>query len=167
MPTATANDAAKAADWVLAKFWQRGQPNLPLPVDPVQIAKALGIDVYQVRLDQDVYAALVKEAGQDPTILLNQIDSKNRKRLSCAHEIGHFMRHSEDEYEYVDRRDVLSSDGLSAEEVYANTFAAALLMPEPEVRRLAGGGTPDYEMAARFDVSSEAMGYRLKNLSLG
>lgn len=160
-------DAARDAERLLARAWQRGS-DLPLPVDPVKIARRLGIDVVDARLDPDVSAAIVKERGQDPTILLNMIDSRNRQRFSCAHELGHFIRRSDDpdEYEYVDLRDVLSSKGSDPEEVYANEFAACLLMPEKEVSRLRRDGLEDYEMALLFDVSQEAMHYRLVNLRM-
>jgi Zn-dependent peptidase ImmA (M78 family) len=40
-------------------------------------------------------------------------------------------------------------------------------MPEDEVRRLHGQGKTEIEMALYFDVSREAMHYRLRNLGLG
>ncbi len=158
-------EAARDAERLLARAWQRAS-EIPLPVDPVKIARSLGIDVVDAPLDPNVCAAIVKERGQDPTILLNMIDSRNRQRFSCAHELGHFIRRSEnpDEYEYVDLRDLLASTGTDPEEVYANEFAACLLMPEKEVRRLRSGGVEDYEMALIFGVSREAMHYRLVNL---
>jgi Zn-dependent peptidase ImmA (M78 family) len=139
------------------------------PVDPVLIASALGIDVLDAHLDARVSGALVKERGQDPAILLNAEDHPNRKRFTCAHEIGHFVLRSDqpDEYEYIDYRDTIYSPaGEDTEEVYANTFAAALLMPEDEVKRLHGQGKTEIEMALYFDVSREAMHYRLRNLGL-
>lgn len=161
------SDAAKDAERILRELWGQ-RLGESVPVDPVQIARRLGIDVLDARLDPDVSGALVKERGQDPTIVLNWQDSPNRKRFSCAHEIGHFVRRSDqpDEYEYVDLRDAFSGTGQDPEEVYANTFAACLLMPDREVRRLHRKRFSDLAMAVRFDVSREAMQYRLKNLGL-
>lgn len=160
-------DAARDAERLLRRTWpSRPDGRPPLPVDPVRIARRLGIDVYEARLAPHLFASLIKEPGQDPTIVLNAIDSENRKRFSCAHEIGHFMRRSDDEYEYFDRRDMLSSTGTDPEEIYANTFAACLLMPEDEVRRRHRAGDSEVEMALLFDVSREAMHYRLTNLGL-
>jgi hypothetical protein len=139
------------------------------PVDPVQIARQLGMDVLDAPLSPSVSGALVKEPGQDPTILLNAIDSPNRQRFTCAHEIGHFVKRfneDADDYEYVDLRGPLAGAGLDAEEIYANAFAASLLMPEAEVRKLHREGRTALEMALYFDVSQEAMLYRLKNLGL-
>jgi len=139
-----------------------------LPVDPVRIARALGIDVLDARLDANVSGALVKEPGQDPIIVLNTRDAANRKRFTCAHELGHFVRRSDhpDAYEYIDLRNPSSSTGRDAEERYANEFAACLLMPEEHVRRLRKEGLGELQLAMRFDVSREAMHYRLDNLGL-
>jgi Zn-dependent peptidase ImmA (M78 family) len=159
-------EAARDAERVLRQAWQGEGLGIPLPVDPVRIARNLGINVYERRLRPNVYAALVKEEGQDPVILLNEIDSPNRKRFSCAHEIGHFIRRRDAAYEYVDYRNMLSGRGTSSDERYANAFAACLLMPERQVREFAKEELRDFEMALKFDVSLEAMQFRLKNLRL-
>lgn len=149
------------AERILSDVWGRD-----LPVDPVRIAAALGIRVVKATLDPDMSGALVKELGKDAVIVLNAMDSPNRQRFTCAHEIGHFVKRSDkpDEYEYVDRRTSLSSTGRDPEEVYANRFAAALLMPAKEVARLYGEGLSDVQLQLRFDVSLEAMRLRLTNL---
>jgi len=155
------HDPAEDAERILADVW-----GPDLPVDPVRIAGTLGIRVVRAHLDPDMSGALVKELGKDPVILLNAADSPNRQRFSCAHEIGHFVRRSDkpEEYEYVDRRNSLSAMGRDPEEIYANQFAASLLMPSKEVRRLHGEGLSDVQLQLRFDVSLEAMRHRLVNL---
>jgi Zn-dependent peptidase ImmA (M78 family) len=159
----TRHDPAQDAERILAEVWRGG-----LPVDPVRIARALGIRVLNACLEPDVSGALVKECQHDPAILLNAADSPNRRRFTCAHEIGHFVKRSDapEEYEYIDRRDTLASTGRDPDEVYANQFAASLLMPAKYVRRLAEEGLSDLQMALRFDVSLEAMQYRLHHLGL-
>lgn len=165
------DEATRAAARLLDSLWPGGKDDPSLPVDPAQIAHRLGLDVYETSLDPDVFALLVKEPGQDPVVALNASDSPNRKRFSCAHEIGHFVRRSDtfsglDEYAYLDKRSPLSGAGVDAEEVYANSFAASLLMPEAVVRHLYAPGQKAFELALRFDVSQEAMQYRLQNLGL-
>jgi Zn-dependent peptidase ImmA (M78 family) len=157
-------EAAADARRLLDEAWD----GVTLPVDPVRIAKGLGISVVDVFLKENVSGALVKKPGQDPSILLNANDSKNRKRFTCAHELGHFVRRKEDpdSYEYIDYRNALSGTGLSEDERYANTFAATLLMPEEQVRELHKHGLTEVEMTKRFGVSREAMQYRLVNLGL-
>lgn len=162
-PVAVRQDASRSAGRLLEHTWGDA-----LPVDPVRIARNLGINVFHAELEPNVSGALVKERGQDPSIVLNAADSPNRKRFTCAHELGHFVRRTEqlDKYEYVDYRDQLSAAGTDDDETYANAFAASLLMPEHHVRRLHRSGMSDLEMALRFDVSREAMQYRLQGLQL-
>lgn len=164
--TPTRESPQDAAERLLKLLWQKGAPHLPLPVDAVQIARDLGIDVFDAQMPGDVSGALIKEKGKDARILLNRDDSRNRQRFSCAHEVGHFVQRSDDEYDYVDYRDIFSSSGDRPEEVYANTFAACLLMPEAEVRKFHKAKMSEVEMAVRFDVSKDAMHFRLVNLRL-
>jgi Zn-dependent peptidase ImmA (M78 family) len=156
--------AEKDAVELLDEFWDG-----VLPVDPVRIAKELGIEVLDVFLKRDVSGALVKKESRDPSILLNAEDSKNRKRFTCAHEIGHYIRRLSEptpRYEYVDYRDKKSSTGTDEEERYANSFAASLLMPEIAVKATHEPGTPAFRLASRFGVSPESMQHRLDNLGL-
>lgn len=169
--------AGRDAEQVLRRVWGiPGEPGFRLPVDPIRIARQLGIDVYTNRLANNVAAVLAKEAGQDPVIVLNGTDSRNRQRFSCAHEIGHYVRRTNqaavdpvafdtNDYEYTNYRSSLSSTGLAADEVYANGFAASLLMPEAEVRKRHGDASP-IDLSLIFDVSQEAMQIRLNTLKL-
>jgi len=156
-------EAGRDATKLLRATWGGG-----IPVDPVEIARAAGLKVLEAELDENTLGALVKQPGKDPTILLNEADGKNRRRFTCAHELGHFVRRSEeaDEYTRVDLRSPLSATGEDPEEIYANEFAACLLMPEEDVKRLHSAEVGDLEMAIRFKVSREAMQFRLKNLGL-
>jgi Zn-dependent peptidase ImmA (M78 family) len=166
----TAIDAAAEANRVRREFWLRGREGWPYPVDPVRIAKAIGVEVLEAKLAPGVSGALVKEAGRDATILLAESDSKRRKRFTCAHEIGHFMLRRKDEdmtpYSFVDKRDELSAQGQEHDEMWANAFAAELLMPEEAVREWVRNGCDDLQMAARFGVSPQAMNTRLSALRL-
>lgn len=153
------------ASELLATMWNGRR----LPVDPVQIARELGIDVLETTLPDNVSGALIKDEGKDPVILLCNSDSKNRKRFSCAHEIGHYayrLTTNGDHYEYIDFRNELSAKGSDHEEVYANRFAAELLMPASEVRALYNQGFPAFLIAQHFGVSDDAIRFRLKNLNL-
>jgi Zn-dependent peptidase ImmA (M78 family) len=155
-------EAQLDAEGILRSIWG----GYIFPVDPIQIARKLGISVVDAHLAGDVAGAIVKEDGKDPVILLNEADHPNRKRFTAAHEIGHFIRRSDDSFEYVDRRDTLSTMGTNPDEIYANAFAANLLMPESEVRRLHDERVSDLEMALRFGVSRDAMNVRLSSLGL-
>lgn len=153
-----------AAQSILDEVWgDRG-----FPVDPVWIARQLGLDVIETALPPDVSGAIVKEKGYAPVILLEATDAKTRKRFSCAHELGHYINRGDvgDEFEYVDYRDGNSSTGSDPEERLANAFAANLLMPEEEVHRLVAQGQRSVIMAYRFGVSDEALRVRLKSLRI-
>jgi Zn-dependent peptidase ImmA (M78 family) len=156
--------ARRDAAQLLAGAWQPGL----LPVDPVRIARTAGLTVEDVELDNQTMGALIKTPGQDPAIMINAKDGENRRRFTCAHELGHYVKRSEetDEYTTVDLRSGLSAEGTDEDEIYANEFAASLLMPEHEVRTLLEKGMADWQMAIRFAVSREAMQFRLKNLGL-
>jgi hypothetical protein len=178
MPSQIKKEAADGAAKLLeAADWPKGL----FPIDPVYIARRVGAEVTNVRLDADILGALIKPAGGRPTILINENDSQNRQRFTCAHELGHFVRRSPSwgqqvqepayltleameatEYETVDLRSQASSQGDNPEEIYANEFAACLLMPAELVRPVKGEVLG--VLASRFAVSEEAMAYRLKNL---
>lgn len=158
-------DATTTAQTVRAEIWEpRG-----FPVDPAWIAHQMGLRVLDADLPERVSGALLKEVGEDPVVLLNRMDSKNRKRFSCAHELGHYayrMMNGADHYEYIDFRDELSKAGVNQEEIYANRFAAELLMPEDEVRQLYHEGKPSLLIARYFGVSDDAVRIRFKTLGL-
>jgi Zn-dependent peptidase ImmA (M78 family) len=156
------------AERLLRTVWARLSPARRIPVDPVRISKELGIEVFEAALGPTVSGAIRKEPGADPTILLNWSDSPVRQRFSCAHELGHYVLRSDqpDAYRYVDHRGPAASDGTDPDEVFANSFAAHLLMPEDDVRQEVEHGTGAVELAFLFRVSQEAMTYRLRNLGL-
>lgn len=145
-----------------------------LPVDPFAIAQALGIKAFSAALDNGVSGMLVKRAGEDAEIYVHAADSENRQRFTCAHELGHYIRRTaaeDTEWEYVEHRDLLTSQGTSADEIYANQFAAALLMPrevvEARLDELGSRGLAAApSLAVEFGVSADAMQFRLKNLGL-
>lgn len=151
---------------VLDAFWC----GRSFPVDPAKIASDMGLDVFITELPGNVSGALIKQKDQDPAIFLNQDDNKVRQRFSCGHELGHYIARQADEsphYEYVDLRGDLASNGVHQDEIFANQFAAELLMPKDEVEKLHRDGQPSYIMAHYFGVSDDAMKFRLKNLRLG
>ncbi|MGH2864337.1 MAG: ImmA/IrrE family metallo-endopeptidase [Solirubrobacteraceae bacterium] len=165
MTTEIKREAARDAARLLNEVWTQG-----IPVDPVSVARAAGLRVLEDgSLDQTIMGALVIQPNQDPTILLNENDGLNRRRFTCAHEIGHFIRRGKGSAEpatTIDFRNGTSSLGGDDEEIYANEFAACLLMPEEEVRLLRKDKLSELDLSIRFAVSVEAMHFRLKNLGL-
>ena len=156
------------------RLWKEGL----FPVDPITICRNLDLAVVETELPTvetelptNVSGALIKEIGKEPVIVLHKSDSNNRKRFSCAHELGHYISRTESndieqKYEYIDLRNSLSAYGTDKNEIFANTFAANLLMPEEEVKQLSQEKKPYFEMALYFGVSPEALKIRLKTLGL-
>lgn len=156
------------AQTLLKAAWQQ-DGTVPLPVDPFKIAQKLGIKAFIATLDEKVSGMLIKRSGEDPEIYVHADDSSNRQRFTCAHELGHYVKRSaagDEAWEYVEHRNLLSSAGTNAEEIYANQFAASLVMPKDEVvARFQAGGTAA-SLAYEFGVSADAMHFRLVNLGL-
>lgn len=161
--------AEREAHQLLDEAWRRDAHGFVLPVDPFYIARRLGLQVYVAALDPDVAGMLVKKPGHDAVIYVNSHDSENRQRFSCAHELGHYILRasgkSDDAFGFIDRRGDLSTMGTNPAEIYANQFAAELLMPRENVRRLALTMS-DASLAVKFNVSVGAMKYRLENLGI-
>lgn len=160
-------DPAFEANDVLEKLWG----NQGFPVDPVSIAQKMGLRVLDTELPPSVSGALIKEAGSDPTIALHHADHSNRKRFTCAHELGHYVSRIRsnkggETYEYIDLRGPDASSGLDPEEVFANNFAANLLMPEDIVRERHKSDKSTFSLALFFGVSNESMNIRLQKLRL-
>ena len=165
----TIANAERDAREILTAVWTEGSDDVRLPVDPFYIAEALGIAVFVVGLDEGVSGMLRKRAGLDPEIYLQRSDSRNRQRFTCAHELGHYVKRTnagDDDWEYIEHRALLASQGSDPDEIYANKFAASLLMPREAVTRLSEQLGTATALAYEFGVSPDAMNYRLANLGL-
>ena len=166
----TMNAAEKMANEVLETYWK--DPGEPVvPVDPVKIARAIGINVYKSVMEPDVSGYIIKRGeGIAPDIFFNSEHAPVRQRFTTAHELGHyFKRRQMDPPEcdkYFLKRAQLAACGTNAEEIYANQFAAALLMPEEEIRMLDILGFTDLEMANECRVSLESLELRKKKLGI-
>lgn len=155
------------ASRILERFWNQRS----IPVDPFTIARRMGLEVKRGPLPEDVSGVLRKIPGDVAVIVLKDSDSLNRKRFTCAHELGHYvLRAGEADYidveGYVELRSTASSTGDISDEVFANQFAAFLLMPREEVVRRFKFDRQVYMLAPHFGVSDEAMRYHLENLGI-
>ncbi len=149
-----------------------------IPVDPVLLANRLGIKVYNARFSDESISGMVRKNGNNIAFLINENEPPYRKRFTIAHELGHHFLHlsgiedadiitkKEDLFRGHDTDD-LESIQVKRKEIQANQFAAGLLMPIPLLRELYTTQTKELSTLARmFNVSEEAMGYRLDNLRL-
>ena len=146
-----------------------------LPIDPVLLANRLGVTINNAKFSDDTWAALIAKRGPSTRIFVEQSDPPYRKRFSIAHELGHHFRHLVEDGEIVDKRADMFRDRIPRgddwsqkrfREIEANWFAAALLMPEEFVRREWETNPNVVAMAKTFNVSEEAMGYRIDALGL-
>ena len=159
-------------------------------MDVYRMAPALGAQIHDDTAAANLSGFLVRDVNSPRTLIgVNSSHSKARKRFTIAHEIGHLLLHEGDALhvdrrEGVDlglrmkRRDSESSLGTDDEEREANLFAAELLMPlsllEADLSEMKAGEPQDEEedediidrLARRYEVSVQAMTFRLTNLGL-
>jgi Zn-dependent peptidase ImmA (M78 family) len=98
-----------------------------------------------------------------------------RQRFTIAHEIGHLLLHA-DEKLHVDKnfpiglRDATSGKSVNENEIEANQFAAALLMPRDliaeDIKPFIGKDVllAIRKLAKKYKVSEQAMSIRLSSL---
>ncbi|MGH7510941.1 MAG: ImmA/IrrE family metallo-endopeptidase [Gemmatimonadales bacterium] len=149
----------------------------PVPVE--LIAQREGMRIGKHRFDGHESGFALRD-GHTLIIGVNSLHSSRRQRFTIAHEIGHLKMHEGrqltlDSSVRINSRDNVSSLATDREEIQANAFAAALLMPTAMVfesvkREIAQGDIGRDSLIAKlareFDVSTEAMGYRLINLGI-
>ncbi len=143
-----------------------------IPINVYEIAERLGIEVQRLPLDEGTDGILVKEeASGSFKAVIDVSANSHRARFTLAHEIGHYVKDYQDFPAekiagIVQKRDDMSSTGKDPDEVWANQFAAYLLMPSSIVEQLWANNTPIEEMAKMLDVSIVSLSHRLKNLGL-
>ncbi|MDY8136919.1 ImmA/IrrE family metallo-endopeptidase [Aquimarina sp. 2201CG5-10] len=155
------------------------------PVDLNKLAKKLKIIIEPQDLSDDISGFLLKKDNK--TIIgLNKNHPEVRKRFTISHEIGHYKLHNVESPLFVDyfyRGSMLRTK--ESEKIYrsnhksnnplmekqANFFAASILMPrkliQDEIEKLNDNLTYDdklYRLSDIFQVSTQAMDYRLKAL---
>jgi Zn-dependent peptidase ImmA (M78 family) len=160
------------ADALLEQHWDG---TLPVPV--ARIANELGVALRYELLEGDLSGMLYRAEDGAVVLGVNSWHAEVRQRFTIAHELGHLALHAETLY--VDgfvARDTQSSLAIKPEEIDANAFAAELLMPRNAVLEQLSkliGDSADLtlkravaELARIFDVSEQAMQFRLVNLGL-
>jgi Zn-dependent peptidase ImmA (M78 family) len=146
------------------------------PVPVPELVKVTGATLRIGPLPPDLSGFLLREKTR-VIIGVNSLHPRVRQRFTIAHEIGHLILHPKNNY--VDRgfhvffRDATSATAESQEEIQANQFAADLLMPELLLRAAISDQAIDIDdmraieaLARRFDVSPQALTFRLINLGL-
>lgn len=133
------------------------------------------IDAVETVFDVDIAVTNLTEgmdgcAWQDSSmrlIMLNRTRIWVRQRFTLAHELGHVL--ARDAQNSLIAEDVMAR-GESVSERRANSFAAALLMPEAHLREVTGGEVASHEtfvaLVNTLCVSPTSLAWRLHNLGL-
>jgi len=151
------------ADTVLKRVW-----NGFLPVDIESIATKLGISIQPLADDELNLSGKASLEDGKRVIYVNKNHSIVRQRFTASHELAHhILKHvTSDNPCYRDERHTFNGDYASIQERDANRLGAEILMPEyaikhaidkESVRTIEG-------LASKFNVSEQAMYYRLKGL---
>ena len=148
---------------VLERYW-----DFKLPVDPIGIARKMGIEVKTT----SPFNGGGRESGHysyrdgQPLITYTALDPAVRQRFTVAHEIGHHVHGDLDAPR--DTSAQFSSGVRDPREVAANRFAAALLMPTALLKHVVYEErvTDLQALASMFGVSTAAMEYRLRNTGI-
>jgi Zn-dependent peptidase ImmA (M78 family) len=155
---------------------------MPVPVE--DIARLEGAQIARHRFEGNESGFILRD-GRQTIIGVNTLTSRRRQRFTIAHEVGHLLLHEGrplivDHSVRVNLRDEVSAMASDVEEIQANAFAAALLMPREFLLERLGLYVTKVQNSAKslsredligqlgreFDVSAEAMGYRLINLGV-
>lgn len=150
------------------------------PVKVDKLIKKLDIKLTEVDLGNEISGVLVVENGKARIGFHG--NCKTRNRFTKAHELGHYVLHTNNKNElFVDNVKIMyrkqaASRVEKMQEIQANSFAAALLMPQTLLKEKFHELKDDLfsctdeeiidSLSETFKVSSTAMTYRLINLNL-
>jgi hypothetical protein len=140
-----------------------GGPELPVALE------AIAEDLLGLRVEEGELEVSGMLLPIERRILLNATESPQRRRFTLAHELGHWVCQCLEGRTapiYCRAQDVdAGTDRLLERE--ANVFAADLVMPEAPLRtEFLHGATGPEACGQIFDVSTEAMSWRLYNFGL-
>ena len=153
------------ADWAHQRLAPAAGGEDRLTELAAKIEAKLSVDVMVESLGEDAPLGLSITDSELSFILVNADQLRSRALFTLAHELGHILN-SDGTTINIDRDLRARSD----EERLANAFAAAFLMPEPEIRETIDEYGRGAESLARmlvgFGVSYETLIYRLHNLGV-
>lgn len=161
--------SSQVAREVLQEYQQKYNINFP-PYDPELAANIYGISVETTNYLSTSSGRLIT-TQEKIQILLNKMETKNRRRFSCAHELAHAILRG---YIKRDMNETVVQQGPRVEEEYrANIFAESFLMPEKDVVDVFSSFSNALEaeivmikLSSVFEVHEYAMIYRLAKLEL-
>jgi len=131
-----------------------------------------GIRIFELPIPENAFSGFsFWHSEYGPSVLLNAKDTKGRRNFTLAHEVAHLIYDHGSSLCYIP----LIFDKYAADLEYkANQVAIELLLPDLELekdfskRNLSKTPTEKElaQMASKWGVSVQALGYRLENLDL-
>jgi len=131
-----------------------------------------GVRIFELIVPVDTFSGFsFWHSEYGPCILLNATDLMRRRNFTLAHELAHLLYGHESALCYIPLKLSEVREGI---ELKTNQFVVELLLPETGVRedfrrRVLSTTPSDTElgqMAGKWGVSIQALGYRLENLGL-
>ncbi|SDP02416.1 protein of unknown function [Paenibacillus sp. yr247] len=120
----------------------------PVPIRELLI-ETYGFTILDIEIDEEISALVDLDSKY---IGLNNGHHINRQRFTLAHELGHIILNHKD-VRYTDHEN--SDKGKAPFEKEADEFAAELLMPQHELKRVKSKDIAD--LLAHFHVSKQAL----------
>lgn len=158
-----AESPTRAAQQLLAKT-----RTTKAPVKIEQLCVRCGVHVIKRPFNNEI-SGVILDLDNGPVIGANSIHPDVRQRFSIAHELGHFLLDHHDHF-HIDLSDPSGHEERPGynwlDERNANDFAAQVLMPDALIVEAFERDSNLNRLAKKFDVSREAMGWRLVNLGL-
>jgi hypothetical protein len=133
------------------------------PVDVAYCAEVAGIHAITYSELSERHSAFLMKRGPIVGLIVNRKQPQVRQRFSIAHEIGHWVLERIPETKELAP---VAARGRQYDEVerVCNFFAACLLMPRNWTRERFEWGLTNGELAKAFEVSTDAVRLRLREL---
>lgn len=132
---------------------------IELPINIVALCKQLGIEVkYYIPSDNSDGECTIVEGV--PYILVNKNCSRQRKRFTVAHELGHVLLGHVGKYQLVNREISPTDNPIERE---ANVFASRLLAPACVLWGCKVKTSDD--IVRLCDISKQAAEYRMNRMT--
>lgn len=141
------------------------------PVRLAELSLALGVEVQESFLQENISGMLEKLPSGRFKITVNANHPRTRRRFTLAHELGHYMLHrhlvgsgidDNKAYRSTNEGKYHNTDIGPKQETEANKFAANILMPAALLEREKNKeGATVSSLADLFGVSKHSMSIRL------
>lgn len=126
------------------------------PIDLQRLCQLLGIGIQYIPLENNVSGKLYHD-GNRWIINVNALHHPRRQRFTIAHELGHYFLHRDANKQYEDAT-FHRGKVYSVEELDADNFAGALLMPKNEFKDyVCNSSNKIDDIAEYFGTSSVAI----------